>query len=131
MGKRFSVSCAGLLVASLLAGGCGAGAGEGPARISHIVLFKMRSPADARALETESRRKLTRIPGVASYHSGHHLDIGRQGVESDYDVCLTVGFDSVEDYRAYLEHPLHVELVEDWRDRWAWVRIYDVEDATR
>jgi hypothetical protein len=24
----------------------------------------------------------------------------------------------VEDYKAYLEHPIHVELVQTWRPKW-------------
>ncbi len=129
MSRAIHRSATAILATGGVLGACASD--PGVARISHIVLFKMHSDADAEAIEADSREKLTRIPTVATYHAGRHIDIGRTNIETDYDVCLTVGFDSAEDYREYLEHPLHVELVNDWRERWDRVRIYDVEDPTR
>lgn len=57
---------------------------------------------------------------------GTHVDIGRANIDGDYDVGVIVGFRSMSDYRAYLAHPLHEELVAEWHPRWRTARIFDV-----
>jgi hypothetical protein len=120
-----------LLAAALLAG-CASrpGVPPPPARINHTVLFKLADPGDADELIRDCDR-LAAIPGVVSYYRGRHIDIGRPTVFSDYDVGFFVGFDSVADYRSYVDHPVHVEVVQKWRPRWVWVRVYDVLDERR
>ncbi|TVQ52601.1 MAG: Dabb family protein [Phycisphaerales bacterium] len=99
-----------------------------PAAINHFVVFKLNDPADAAELIEDCDRYLGRIPGVVSYFAGQHHDIGRDTVFRDYDVGFFVGFDSDEAYRAYVDHPEHVRIVNKWRDRWEWYRVYDVFD---
>jgi hypothetical protein len=48
-------------------------------------------------------------------------------VAKDYDLGIVVQFDSVEDYQAYLAHPIHQELVAKWRPKWR--RSYMVDFA--
>jgi len=116
------------LIAALLVG-C---ASPGPTRtgaINHVVFFKLADPADAAELITDCDEKLRSIPGVRAYYAGRHIDMGRSNVDADYDVGAFVAFDSSNDYRGYLVHPNHIALVEKWRSRWTWIRIYDVGDA--
>lgn len=101
-----------------------------PAEINHVVFFKLKDPADTQALIRACDEMLGTIPDVASYYCGEHVDIGRAGIDSDYDVGFYVGFDDLDAYRAYLDHPAHVEAVNTWRPRWEWIRIYDVRDPT-
>jgi hypothetical protein len=102
-----------------------------PARISHIVFCKLHDPSDAGALIADCDARLADIPGVAAYARGTHLDTGRgERVDGDYDVGLYLGFESEEAYEGYLNHPQHVTLVEDWRTRWQWIRVYDVLDES-
>lgn len=101
-----------------------------PARISHIVLVKLKNPADAPALIADSDAKLARIPGVTAYACGRHLDMGRPTVIHDYDVGLYVGFDSTEDYAVYVDHPDHKALVAEWKPKSEWLHVYDVLDET-
>lgn len=99
-----------------------------PAPIQHVVLAQLKDPADAAALLADSDKSLSDIPGVASYMSGTHLDIGRAGIDSGYSAALVIGFRSVEDYRGYLDHPAHIALVERWKPRMEWLRIYDISE---
>lgn len=99
-----------------------------PAVINHVVFIKLADPGDRNQLIADSDRLLIEIPGVVSYYAGEHVDIGRPNVVSDYDVGLYVGFASVPDYEAYLAHPNHVQLVEDWKPRMQWLRVYDIRD---
>ncbi|MCC7390541.1 MAG: Dabb family protein [Phycisphaerales bacterium] len=101
-----------------------------PASLNHLVFFKLKNPAEADALVTESRETLGRIPGVISLFAGRHLDAGRPSVETAYDACVYVGFADAGDYAAYLTHPEHTSLVSRWKDRFEWFKVYDIHDAS-
>lgn len=101
-----------------------------PAAISHVVFFKLHDAAQSDALLSDCDRLLPGIPGVISYAAGRHLDTGRATVDSDYDVGLYIGFETADAYQGYVSHEQHVALVEAWRDRLDWYRVYDVLDET-
>lgn len=101
---------------------------QAPGSINHVVFFDLQHPSDADELIQECYG-LFSIPGVTSGYAGKHYDIGRPGVLQDYDVGFFVAFDSEADYRAYVEHPAHVALVEKWQPRWDAIRVYDVGDT--
>ena len=102
-----------------------------PALISHVVFFKLQDPSGAPALIDACDTMLSEIPGVVSYAAGRHIDTGRPTVDGDYDVGLYIGFDTEDAYAAYVDHPQHVELVNEWKPRLAWLRVYDIHDPTR
>lgn len=101
---------------------------KAPGSINHVVFFDLQDPTDADEL-IEECYDLFSIPGVTSGYAGKHYDIGRDSVLRDYDVGFFVAFDSEADYRAYVEHPAHVALVEKWQPRWDAIRVYDVGDT--
>ena len=98
------------------------------ALIHHVVFIRLADPADTADLIADCDSLLPTIPGVVRYWRGTHFDMGRANVIGDYAVGLEVAFENREAYRAYLEHPQHVELVERWRPRWTDATIYDVWD---
>ena len=99
-----------------------------PARINHIVFFKLQNPDDRAELIADCDRDLATIPGVKSYFCGVHGDYGRDLVDSSYDVGFYVGFETDEAYENYLSDPRHVAVVQKWKPRWEWIRIADVVD---
>jgi hypothetical protein len=99
-----------------------------PARISHLVLVKLRDPAQGSALIADCDRLLADIPSVVAYAAGRHLETGRDNVESGYDVGLYLGFDTEEGYTRYIEHPHHQEILRLWEPSVEWLRVYDVVD---
>lgn len=99
-----------------------------PAAINHVVFFKLKDAAASSELIKVCYEKIPAIPGVARFYCGRHLDTGRATVDSEYDVGLYVGFDSLKDYQAYVDHPDHIALVEEWKPRWEWIKVYDVQD---
>ncbi len=110
---------------------CGiAAAPSRPARINHIVFFKLKDSGDTGELIADCDERLSIIPGVVSYYCGTHLDAGRSNVDGDYDVGFYVGFANEDDYRGYVNHPNHIALVEKWKPRWEWIRVHDVLDET-
>lgn len=101
-----------------------------PALINHVVFFQLQSPQDADELIEDCDRLLAVIPGVTSYFCGEHIDTGRDTVNADYDVGLYVGYDALEDYAAYVDHPNHIELVTKWRPRLESLVVRDIHDST-
>ncbi len=101
-----------------------------PARINHVVFFKLQDPSDAAELIKDCDAKLASIPGVVAYFAGSHLDTGRATVDSDYDVGLYVGFMTEAAYRPYVEHPSHIEVVAKWKPSLKWLLVRDILDET-
>lgn len=102
-----------------------------PAAISHFVFAKLKNPDDASELIADCDAMLGTLPMVAAYACGRHLDTGRGApVDANYDVGMYMGFATVEDYNAYVDHPSHVAIVTKWQPRWEWLRVQDVSDPT-
>lgn len=101
-----------------------------PARINHVVFFRLKNAADSDELIADCDHTLATIPGVISYFCGKHLDTGRTNVDANYDVGLYLGFATPEDYARYVDHPNHIAGVNKWKPRWEWIRIQDVIDDT-
>lgn len=124
-----------VLIALIVALGCAATPNTlppRPAKINHFVVFNLHDPAQTDELIHDCDTLLGTIPGVVSYFAGRHHDVGRGTVFGDYDVGFFVGFNSDEDYEIYVDHPNHIAVVEKWRPRMEWMRVYDVyDDGTR
>ena len=79
--------------------------------IRHVVMFKLR-PGVSEAQRDEwlemSRRAHQRIDLVRAYSIGADL----LHLPRSYDVAVVADFDSLEDVRAYADHPLHLSAVE-------------------
>jgi hypothetical protein len=115
----------------LLAAGCSPlHAPINPGAINHVVLVELRNPADAGEFEADCSRLLAPIPSVRTYACGGHHDIGRSTINSDYTVGILVSFEDEAGYRAYLEAPGHVELVDTWKPRWSTITIYDIANPS-
>jgi Stress responsive A/B Barrel Domain len=95
--------------------------------IVHVVLVDVAEDLEIPAMRADSDRLLPTIPQVRHYVCGSPVDIGRANVSKDYDLGIIVEFDSVEDYKAYLAHPVHQQLVQTWRPKWK--RSYIVDFA--
>lgn len=94
-------------------------------RLQHVVLVDVADDAEIPAMRADSDRLLPTIPQVKGYVCGAPVDIGRANVARDYDLGIIVEFDSVDDYKAYLAHPVHQELVQVWRPKWKRAYIVD------
>jgi len=101
-----------------------------PGLVNHLVLLKLKDPALSDSLIRDADRAAAQIPGITGYFCGRHLDTGRAGVDSGYDVAFYVALASPEDLSAYLAHPAHQALVQRWKPLAEWMRIHDVLDPT-
>lgn len=98
--------------------------------ISHVVFVSLNDPARAGALLDDADRSLATIPGVVSYAAGPHIDTGRATVLRDYDIGMVIGFDSPDDYAAYVASPAHTGFVGRWMPEVESLRVYDIHDPT-
>lgn len=77
--------------------------------LTHVVLFKLKTPDDRTIAETKRRiaELKEKIPHIRS------LEVGSDVLKSErsYDIALIVRLDSLEDLGAYQLHPAHQELV--------------------
>lgn len=116
------------LLALPAVGGCGALGRPARAPLQHVVLIKLRDASQVDALLADTRRHLSAVPEVSELWVGRPFDVGRTGVDLDWDVGVIVGFANRHAYGAYLAHPQHTALVETWQPRWEWIRVHDLLD---
>jgi len=74
--------------------------------IKHIVMWKLKNPADAAQFKArlESCRGL--VPGMREFE----VAVRTPGLEANCDVVLCSAFDDSAALQSYLEHPQHVEV---------------------
>lgn len=107
-------------------GGCAGMDGRSRAPLQHIVLIKLRDESQADALLADTQRRLSAVPAVAELWVGRPFELGRPGVDLDWDVGVIVGFEDRAAYEAYLSDPEHDALVAAWQERWLWIRVHDL-----
>jgi hypothetical protein len=80
--------------------------------IQHTVVYRLKHPlnSDKEKDFQEAIARLADIPGVK--HLRRHRQVSPK---NKYTFGLSMEFASMDDYRAYNEHPLHVAFV---KDRW-------------
>jgi hypothetical protein len=96
--------------------------------LAHIVFFSLAEPND------ENRAKL--VEGCKKYLDKHdglvYFSVGinapeydREVNDRDYDVALHLIFETAKDQDTYQTHPRHVQFVEECKDLWKKVRVFD------
>lgn len=102
-------------------------ADEGP-QLAHMVFFTLTEDS-AEDLEklVAACHTLSSIEGVTYFSVGTRAeDVEEPGVSvKDFDVALQTVFESKEAKQAYLVHPVHEAFVEDNKDLWSQVRVFD------
>ena len=116
-----------LLLASTLPGCASTPAGNA---LEHVVVVWLKDPgneAHRRIILVESE-VLRTIPGVLSLQSGMVVPGERDIVDSSFDVALIVSLTDEAAMEAYLEHPVHVKLVDETlKPLVSKIRVYDFQ----
>ncbi len=103
--------------------------------LAHNVYFtlKDRSEASKQALVTACKTYLTDHPGTVFFACGTLCEgLARPVNDLDFDVALHVVFDSRASHDAYQDAPRHLQFVEENKETWEKVRVFDstVEGAS-
>ncbi len=86
--------------------------------LQHVVLFRWRENITAEAVAAVESG-LTALPGaipeIRSYRFGADAGIGT----GTWDFAVVAGFDSVDDWAVYRDHPQHQAFIADCIRPWA------------
>lgn len=104
-----------------------AAAGTGP--FVHVVFFDLKpgtSPAASDKLVEDAYRLLAKIPTVRRLDSGPRvLEMQREVNDQTFSIGLAVYFDDKAGHDVYATHPLHVDFIEQNKEHWGKVRVFD------
>lgn len=93
----------------------------------HTVFFWMKedlSDEEAKFFESELE-KLGQCPTINSYKYGKPAGTPREVVDNSYGYAWIVDFATSEDQDAYQEEPIHLEFIDNCKDLWTRVQVYD------
>ncbi len=123
----FALIAAALLPHSVLSNPKADSAGAGP-MLSHNVFFKLAEPSDdaRKALVAACHEWLAGHPGTVFYAAGVLAgEFDREVNDLDFDVALHLVFADKAAHDIYQEHPRHKQFIEQHKDSWAKVRVFD------
>jgi hypothetical protein len=97
-------------------------------QLAHMVYFKLNDSSGA------SRAKL--VAACKAFLSGHAGsvyfaagtlagDLSREVNDRDFDVSLHLVFANKEAHDKYQQHPRHLKFIDENKDNWAKVRVFD------
>lgn len=97
-------------------------------QLAHMVYFKLKDGS------TDSQKQL--VDACKKYLSGHEgtvyfsvgvvaKDLDREVNDLDFDVSLNLVFKDKKAHDVYQTHPRHIEFIEENKDTWAKVRVFD------
>ena len=100
--------------------------------LSHAVYFtlKHRTPAAAAKLVAACQQHLTGHPGTLFFSVGTcAAEYDREVNDRDYDVALTIVFESHAAHDVYQTAPRHEQFIAENATDWAKVRVFDANLA--
>jgi hypothetical protein len=98
--------------------------------LAHNVFFSLKDSSDSavQTLIRACRIYLVSHPGIVFFACGmRQKELNRPVNDLDFDVSLHIIFDSKVAHDAYQDAPLHHTFVEENKDSWAKVRVFDSE----
>lgn len=103
--------------------------------LAHNVFFLLKDRSDEakRKLIAAAKTHLTNHPGTRFFACGTLAEeLDRPVNDREFDVALHLVFDSMESHNLYQDAPRHHQFVNENRDNWATVRVFDsmVEGAS-
>ena len=97
-------------------------------KLSHDVFFKLHDASDEakQKLVDACRKYLSKHEGTVFFSAGiRGQDFCREVNDLEFDVSLHVVFENKEAHDQYQTHPRHNEFIEENKDNWANVRVFD------
>ena len=94
----------------------------------HMVYFWGRdngTPDDSENIARGCYKNLTNIPGVLRLDVGFPAESKRDVVDNTYAAALLVEFADAEAEEVYQTHPDHLRFIDECKQYWSKVRVYD------
>jgi hypothetical protein len=96
--------------------------------LAHNVYFSLKDASDSKVAELVAacKKYLADEPGIVFFACGvPDRELARPVNDRDYDVALHVVFDGRPAHDAYQSTPPHLQFIEENRENWAKVRVFD------
>ncbi len=95
--------------------------------LSHHVLFwlKPETTEEQKTAFKNGLHSLVKVETVKSIHVGTPAPISRAVVDTTYTFSLVIMFDNLEGHDVYQVHPVHKAFLEEFRQYFEKVVIYD------
>ena len=106
----------------------GGKAGAKQENIAHMVYFSLKdnSPKAKAKLIEACKKYLSKHPGTVYFSAGTLAEEYKRPVnDRDFDVALHLVFKDRAAHDAYQDAPLHKQLIEENKDNWKKVRVFD------
>jgi hypothetical protein len=97
-------------------------------QLAHMVYFKLTDSSGATKAKLVAACKafLTGHPGTLSFAVGTLAgDLNREVNDQNFDVSLHLVFVNKEAHDKYQQHARHLKFIEEHKDNWAKVRVFD------
>jgi quinol monooxygenase YgiN len=97
-------------------------------QVAHMVYFKLKDSSDAAKakLVAACNKYLSEHEGTVYYSAGVIAqDMSRDVNDKDFDVALNLVFRNKAAHDKYATHPRHQEFIDQHKDSWAKVRVFD------
>jgi hypothetical protein len=97
-------------------------------QIAHMVYFTLKdnSPESRKKLVDACKKYLDKHEGTVYFSAGTLVDdLKREVNDRDWDVALHLIFKDRASHDKYQEHPRHIKFIEENRDNWKKVRVFD------
>ncbi len=80
-----------------------------PGELVHLVFFSLKETSTMNQL-FDQIEQLKKIPEVNNLNFGRYQDLEDSRALAQFDLMMSMSFQSIEDYRIYQKHPIHLEL---------------------
>jgi hypothetical protein len=97
-------------------------------QLAHMVFFtlKDKSPEAKQKLVVACKKYLSKHPGTVYFSAGTLCEeLDRPVNDREFDVALHLVFKTKADHDRYQDAPLHLQFIEENKDNWTKVRVFD------
>ncbi len=93
--------------------------------VHHVFFYLKNNNAINRDKLIEGLRKLTKISHLKAYNIGIPADTDRDVIVRDYSISWLTYFKDAAAEAKYQVDPIHLKFVEEYKDLWDTVKVYD------
>ncbi|MEM9821950.1 MAG: Dabb family protein [Bacteroidota bacterium] len=111
-----------------------AAAAEDEATFIHTVFFWMKeavSEEQKSDFMANGLKALSEIPSIYRIYYGPPANTPREVVDNSYTFALVCHFKDAAAQDAYQEDPIHLKFIEDYKELWDRVQVYDNFDRSK
>ncbi len=97
----------------------------------HHVYFWLKNPDSKDDFDKliKGLESLSKISYIKLFHIGKPADTKREVIETSYQVSWLLFFNNKEEEERYQKDPIHLQFVEDCKQLWSKVVVYDSVDV--